>query len=93
MLTYQCEWVCVDRVVHPEAVEQLYAAPEMSSIQAKTTAADWWSYGAILFGLLSGEVSTNLLSFIISYAIIGTRKTKLITKSKNPVDFSFNTVL
>ncbi|XP_034239250.1 ribosomal protein S6 kinase delta-1 isoform X2 [Thrips palmi] len=55
VLTYQCEWVCVDRVVHPEAVEQLYAAPEMSSIQAKTTAADWWSYGAILFCLLSGE--------------------------------------
>lgn len=55
VLTYQCEWVCVDRIVHPEAVEQLYAAPEMSSIQAKTTAADWWSYGAILFGLLSGE--------------------------------------
>ncbi|KAJ1528700.1 hypothetical protein ONE63_007093 [Megalurothrips usitatus] len=55
VLTYQCQWVCVDHVVNPEAIEQLYAAPEISTIQAKTAAADWWSYGALIFELLSGE--------------------------------------
>ncbi|KAK3922963.1 Ribosomal protein S6 kinase delta-1 [Frankliniella fusca] len=55
LITYQCQWVCVDHTIHPESIEQLYAAPEISSFQVKTAAADWWSYGAILFELLSGE--------------------------------------
>lgn len=72
VLTYQCQWICVDRVVHTEAIEQLYAAPEVGSIQAMTAAADWWSYGAILFELLSGEVrrmemAFNLISYMCSH--------------------------
>lgn len=55
IISYQCWWVCVDNVIHQEAIEQLYAAPEVASIQEKTAAADWWSYGAILFELLSGQ--------------------------------------
>lgn len=61
VLTYQCQWVCVDQIIHPESIEQLYAAPEVSSFQVKTAAADWWSYGAILFELLSGEVGTEYI--------------------------------
>ncbi|XP_052123936.1 ribosomal protein S6 kinase delta-1 [Frankliniella occidentalis] len=55
VLTYHCQWVCVDHLIHPDSIEQYYAAPEISSFQVKTVAADWWSYGAILFELLSGE--------------------------------------
>jgi len=57
MLTYQCCWVAVDRVPCQESIEQLYAAPEVSGISPTTVAADWWSFGVLLFELLSGEVS------------------------------------
>lgn len=64
VLTYQCQWVCVDRVINSVAIEQMYAAPEICSFhQVITAAVDWWSYGVILFELLSGEVThkTNLI--------------------------------
>ncbi|XP_063222280.1 ribosomal protein S6 kinase delta-1 [Bacillus rossius redtenbacheri] len=54
-LTYQCQWASVDCVLSREAVESLYAAPEVRSIFPLTPAVDWWSYGALLFELLTGK--------------------------------------
>ena len=47
----------VDSLVSTEAVERLYAAPEVNGIFELTPAADWWSFGALTFELLTGKVS------------------------------------
>jgi serine/threonine protein kinase len=46
----------VDCEVSAEAVERLYAAPEVNGIFPLTPAADWWSFGALTFELLTGKV-------------------------------------
>jgi serine/threonine protein kinase len=46
----------VDSQVSVEAIERLYAAPEVNGIFQLTPAADWWSFGAIIFELLTGKV-------------------------------------
>jgi len=45
----------VDREVSDEAVARLYAAPEVNGIFHLTPAADWWSFGALTFELLTGK--------------------------------------
>ncbi|XP_066996489.2 ribosomal protein S6 kinase delta-1 [Anabrus simplex] len=54
LLTYTCRWVGVDSVANTEAIKLLYAAPEVSTIFDLTPAADWWSFGALLFELAAG---------------------------------------
>ncbi|GLH16575.1 Protein kinase C, eye isozyme, partial [Gryllus bimaculatus] len=56
LLSFTCSWPAVDTVVNREAVENLYAAPEITSIFEATPAADWWSLGALLFELITGKV-------------------------------------
>lgn len=51
-----CRWPDVDCEVSAEAVERLYAAPEVNGIFPLTPAADWWSFGALTFELLTGKV-------------------------------------
>jgi len=66
-LTYQCEWVSVDRGLATAAVEGNYCAPETLTVADMTPAADWWSYGAILYLLYTGRSpSSNIPSGIDS---------------------------
>jgi serine/threonine protein kinase len=51
-----CHWADVDSEVSAEAIERLYAAPEVNGIFQLTPAADWWSFGALTFELLTGKV-------------------------------------
>jgi len=51
-----CRWPDVDCVFSAEAVERLYAAPEVNGIFLLTPAADWWSFGALTFELITGKV-------------------------------------
>ncbi|KAG8228109.1 hypothetical protein J437_LFUL000111 [Ladona fulva] len=55
MLTFMCHWHGVDVLVDSTAAECLYAAPEVNSIFGCSSSADWWSYGAIIFELLTGK--------------------------------------
>lgn len=66
-LTYQCEWVSVDRGLATAAVEGNYCSPETLMVSDVTPAADWWSYGAILYLLYTGRSpSSNIPSGIDS---------------------------
>jgi serine/threonine protein kinase len=56
LITYMCRWAAVDSEVSAEAIERLYTAPEVNGIFELTPAADWWSFGAIVFELLTGKV-------------------------------------
>jgi Protein kinase domain. len=51
-----CHWAEVDHEVSAEAVERLYAAPEVNGVFHLTPAVDWWSFGALTFELLTGKV-------------------------------------
>jgi serine/threonine protein kinase len=51
-----CRWADVDSEVSAEAVQRLYTAPEVNGIFQLTPAADWWSFGALTFELLTGKV-------------------------------------
>jgi protein kinase A len=56
LLTYMCRWADVDSQVNADAIKRLYAAPEVNGIFQLSPAADWWSFGALIFELLTGKV-------------------------------------
>ncbi|XP_044025299.1 ribosomal protein S6 kinase delta-1 isoform X2 [Siniperca chuatsi] len=53
-LTYFCSWSDVEESCDKEAISNMYCAPEVGGISEETAACDWWSFGAILFELLTG---------------------------------------
>jgi len=68
-LSYQCQWVSVDSSLSPEALTQNFCAPEVVAGEGSnngtgdlTPAADWWSYGAILHLLYTGQHPSSCLS-------------------------------
>ncbi|RZF34165.1 hypothetical protein LSTR_LSTR003575 [Laodelphax striatellus] len=54
-LTYFCQFAGIEPPVNHKAIEKLYCAPEVTSIFPVTQAADWWSFGAILYELITGH--------------------------------------
>ncbi|XP_030102567.1 ribosomal protein S6 kinase-like 1 isoform X1 [Mus musculus] len=53
-LTYFGQWSEVEPRCSQEAVDCLYSAPEVGGISELTEACDWWSYGSLLYELLTG---------------------------------------
>ncbi|XP_005086459.1 ribosomal protein S6 kinase-like 1 [Mesocricetus auratus] len=53
-LTYFGQWSEAESQCSQEAVDCLYSAPEVGGISELTEACDWWSYGSLLYELLTG---------------------------------------
>ncbi|XP_074091815.1 ribosomal protein S6 kinase-like 1 [Macrotis lagotis] len=53
-LTYFGQWTEVEPRCCEEALENLYSAPEVGGISELTEACDWWSFGSLLYELLTG---------------------------------------
>lgn len=56
-LTYFCSVPGVEPRLNQLACQQLFTAPELTSIFPPSPAADWWSLGSILYHLLTGQAS------------------------------------
>ncbi|XP_058149051.1 ribosomal protein S6 kinase-like 1 isoform X2 [Dasypus novemcinctus] len=53
-LTYFGQWSEVEPRCCREAADNLYSAPEVGGISELTEACDWWSFGSLLYELLTG---------------------------------------
>ncbi|XP_062432151.1 ribosomal protein S6 kinase-like 1 [Rhea pennata] len=53
-LTFFSQWAEVEPQCCSQALEELYSAPEVGSISELTEAADCWSFGSLLYELLTG---------------------------------------
>ncbi|PKK31713.1 ribosomal protein S6 kinase-like 1 [Columba livia] len=53
-LTFFGQWTEVEPQCCSQAREELYSAPEVGGIAEPTEAADWWSFGSLLYELLTG---------------------------------------
>ncbi|XP_050654723.1 ribosomal protein S6 kinase-like 1 isoform X2 [Macaca thibetana thibetana] len=53
-LTYFGQWSEVEPQCCGEAMDNLYSAPEVGGISELTEACDWWSFGSLLYELLTG---------------------------------------
>ncbi|XP_068820738.1 ribosomal protein S6 kinase-like 1 isoform X2 [Capricornis sumatraensis] len=53
-LTYFGQWSEVEPQCCREASHNLYSAPEVGGISELTEACDWWSFGSLLYELLTG---------------------------------------
>ncbi|XP_006925512.1 ribosomal protein S6 kinase-like 1 [Pteropus alecto] len=53
-LTYFGQWSEVEPQCCREASDNLYSAPEVGGISELTEACDWWSFGSLLYELLTG---------------------------------------
>ncbi|XP_039088190.1 ribosomal protein S6 kinase-like 1 [Hyaena hyaena] len=53
-LTYFGQWSEVEPHCCREASDNLYSAPEVGGISELTEACDWWSFGSLLYELLTG---------------------------------------
>eukprot|EP00088_Acartia_fossae_P004612 TRINITY_DN11987_c0_g1_i4.p1 TRINITY_DN11987_c0_g1~~TRINITY_DN11987_c0_g1_i4.p1 ORF type:complete len:645 (-),score=119.06 TRINITY_DN11987_c0_g1_i4:16-1950(-) len=60
-LSYQCEWVSVERSLSQTAVKGKFIAPEILTPVEVTRSADWWSFGAILLLLYTGKGPSSLI--------------------------------
>eukprot|EP00794_Sanderia_malayensis_P020297 gene20296-22284_t len=74
-LTYFSNLQDIDYSIDESAIKQSYAAPECRGVFEPTKAADWWSFGAILFELLTSKsLSSCYPDGIHSHSIINLPK-------------------
>lgn len=65
MLTFIGRWPSVDWKADYKMCENMYAAPEVNSIQNVTCVSDWWSVGALIFEMLTGKVVIDIIVWLI----------------------------
>nr|XP_017495428.2 ribosomal protein S6 kinase-like 1 isoform X18 [Manis javanica] len=65
-LTYFGQWSEVEPQCCREALDNLYSAPEVGGISELTEACDWWSFGSLLYELLTGMRPLPLSSQALS---------------------------
>ncbi|KAL5269378.1 hypothetical protein ACHWQZ_G003016 [Mnemiopsis leidyi] len=79
-VTYITQLPGLHHRVSPQAVSEMFVAPEvLTGLHAVTPAADWWSFGAILFYLMSGHP----LSQYYPYQAIRTTKIKITSEDQS----------
>ncbi|XP_032820862.2 ribosomal protein S6 kinase delta-1 isoform X1 [Petromyzon marinus] len=54
-VTYFSQWSEVEKAFSQTAVQDMYCAPEIVAAYQETEVSDWWSFGVLLYGLLTGE--------------------------------------
>uniref|UniRef100_A0A8C8SQI8 Ribosomal protein S6 kinase like 1 n=1 Tax=Pelusios castaneus TaxID=367368 RepID=A0A8C8SQI8_9SAUR len=54
-LTFFGQWTEVEPQCCSQALENMYSAPEVGGISELTEACDWWSFGSLLYELLTGR--------------------------------------
>ncbi|XP_067389263.1 ribosomal protein S6 kinase-like 1 [Emydura macquarii macquarii] len=54
-LTFFGQWTEVEPQCCSQALEDMYSAPEVGGISELTEACDWWSFGSLLYELLTGR--------------------------------------
>lgn len=54
-LTYFSNVEGIDYTLDPDAVSNMYTSPEVNGVFEPDNSTDWWSFGAIIFELLTGE--------------------------------------
>ncbi|XP_068683984.1 ribosomal protein S6 kinase-like 1 isoform X2 [Montipora foliosa] len=59
LLTYFGSWEEADYVPDEEAMNHLYCAPEIWQLSEVTAAADWWSVGALLYEIITGQALSS----------------------------------
>lgn len=60
-LTYFFRYPNIERPINLYAKERLYVAPEVFTLHSRVSfASDWWSFGAILFELVTLQVNLSL---------------------------------
>ncbi|KAJ7345004.1 hypothetical protein JRQ81_000954 [Phrynocephalus forsythii] len=70
-LTYFGQWSEVEPQYCSQALEDFYCAPEVGGISELTEACDWWSFGALLYELLTEtSLSQNHPSGIHPHTLI-----------------------
>lgn len=65
LLSYMYQWENCDTIRFPEYPDTMYTAPELNLICTITKAVDWWSFGVILYEMVTGLVSRHLVRFNI----------------------------
>lgn len=59
LLTYFGSWEETEHIPDEDAMNHFYCAPEIWQVDEVTAAADWWSVGALLYELITGQALSS----------------------------------